>query len=191
LRKIRIFAHMSADAIVQPAGDDEFAVSGWSGKYRSAAGAEALAQSQGTYDLLLGRHTYDMWSGFWPKQQGGPFAGAINAAKKYVMTHRSTGLDWGPVEAILPDIAENVRRVKATDGPDLVVWGTTTLTPLLFEQGLVDEVELLVYPILLGQGIRFFSDRVAPHELEFVSSRSTPTGVVRNSYKYVGPVKRG
>lgn len=190
MRKISIFAHISADSVIQPAGDDEYANGGWSTPYRSPAGAQALAEKQGRYDLLLGRRTYDMWSGFWPKQKGGPFAEAINAAKKYVMTHRLTGLEWGPVEAIGPDIAEGVRRVKSTEGPDLVVWGTTTLTPLLFEQGLVDDVVLLVYPVLLGKGIRFFSDRVAPHELALVSTNSTPTGVVVNTYRHVGSVKR-
>lgn len=190
MRKVRIFAHISADGIVQPPGNDEFANGGWTVKYRSPAGAESLAAAQGKYDLLLGRHTYDMWSGFWPKATGGPFAAAINGATKYVMTHRPTGLEWGPVEAVLPDVADGVRRLKSTDGPDLIVWGSTELTPVLFEQGLVDEVVLVVYPVLLGRGIRFFSDRVDPRELEFVSTRSTPTGIVTNAYRYVGSLKR-
>src|SRR5579863_10070001 len=180
MRKIRIFAHISADSIIQPPGDSEFANGGWSAPYRSPAGAEALAQRQGRYDLLLGRRTYDMWSGHWPKVKGGPFAEAINGATKYVMTHRPAGLEWGPVEAVGPDIAEGVRRIRSTDGPDLVVWGSTTLTPLLFEQGLVDEVVLLVNPIFLGRGTRFFSDRVDPHRLELVNSSATPTGVLVN-----------
>jgi dihydrofolate reductase len=187
MRKLSIFAHVSADNLIQPAGNNEFANGGWSAPYRSAAGAEALANRQGQYDLLLGRRTYDMWSGYWPKVQGGPFAAAINGATKYVMTHRPTGLDWGPVEAVTPDIAEGVRRIKSTNGPDLVVWGSSELTPLLFEHGLVDEVTLLVYPILLGRGIRFFSERVNPHNLELVTSSATPTGVLVNTYRHLGP----
>jgi len=182
MRKLRIFAHTSADCIVQPPGDDEFANGGWSSPYRSPGGAETLAKRQGHYDLLLGRRTYDMWAGYWPKITGGPFADSINSAKKYVMTHRRDGLEWGPVEAVVGDIAEGVRRIKSTSGPDLVVWGTTTLTPLLFEQKLVDEVVLLVYPILLGKGIRFFSDRVDPSRLTLVSTSATPTGVLVNTY---------
>ena len=189
MRKIRIFAHVSADNVVQPPGDDEFANGGWQTPYRSPAGAQSLAERQGKYDLLLGRRTYDMWSGFWPKVKGGPFAEGINGAKKYVMTHRPAGLDWGPVEPILPDIAEGVRRVKSTDGPDLIVWGTTTLTPLLFEQGLVDEVTLIVYPVFMGRGKRFFSD-LDPRELALVNTSATPTGAVSSTYRYVGPLRR-
>lgn len=187
MRKIRLFAHMSVDGIVQPAGNDDYANGGWSGSYRSPGGAETLAKRQGNYDLLLGRHTYDLWASYWPTVKGGPFAASINAAKKYVMTHRSTGLEWGPVEAVLPDIAESVRRIRATDGPDLVVWGSTQLTPVLFENGLVDDVVLLTYPVLLGKGVRFFSDRVDPRGLALVDTTSTPTGVVVNTYQYVGP----
>lgn len=190
MRKVRIFAHISSDGVIQPPGDDEYANGGWTAPYRSPAGAQTLADRQGHFDLLLGRRTYDLWSGFWPKVKGGPFADGINAAKKYVATHRPTGLDWGPVESLGPDLLEGVRRVRSTDGPDLVVWGSSTITPLLFEQGLVDDVTLIVYPVLLGRGIRFFSDQVAPRELAFVSSSTTPTGVVANTYRYVGPQRR-
>lgn len=190
MRKIRIFAHMSADGVIQPPGDDEYANGGWTVPYRSPAGAEALAERQGSYDLLLGRRTYDMWADFWPKVKGGPFADAINGATKYVATHRPTGLEWGPVEAVLPDIADSVRRLRSTDGRDLVVWGSSTITPVLFEQGLVDDVVLLVYPVLLGRGIRFFSDRVNPHTLALVNTKATPTGVIVNEYRHVGSVNR-
>ena len=70
------------------------------------------------------------------------------------------------------------------DGPDLVVWGSTTVTAVLFGQGLVDEVVLCVIPVLLGRGKRFFPDRVSPHKLEFVSSKATPTGVLINTYRH-------
>ena len=187
MRKIKIFAHVSLDGVIQPPGDDDYANGGWMASYRSPAGAQALVESQGKpFDLLLGRHTYDLWSGYWPKVKGGPFADALNAATKYVVTHRPTGLEWGPVEAVGSDIAEGVRRVKSTEGPDLLVWGSTTITPVLFEKGLVDEVGLVVYPVLLGRGVRFFSDRANPRELAFVNTKSTPTGVLINTYRHVG-----
>lgn len=186
MRQIKIYAHMSLDGVIQPSGDDAFANGGWSTPYRSPEGAATLAETQGnSYDLLLGRRTYDLWSGYWPKVQGGPFATAINGATKYVVTHRPAGLEWGPVEAVGPDIVEGIRRIRSTDGPNLIVWGSSTVTPTLFEQGWVDEVVLLFYPVLLGRGIRFFSDNVDPRELALVSSRTTPTGIVHNTYKYV------
>ena len=73
---------------------------------------------------------------------------------------------------------EGIRGIKSKDGPDLIVWGSSTLTSVLLEQGLVDEVVLIVYPVLLGRGKRFFSDSADPRELAFVSTKATPTGVL-------------
>jgi dihydrofolate reductase len=189
MRKVTIFAHMSLDGVIQPPGD-EYANGGWTAPYRSPAAAQAVADAQGKrIDLLLGRRTYDMWSSYWPKVKGGPFSDTLNAATKYVATHRPDGLEWGPVESLGPDVIEGIRRLKSNDGPDLVVWGSTTLTPLLFEQGLVDEVVLIVYPVLLGRGTRFFSDRVDPLALALVDTKATATGALMNTYRHVGALR--
>jgi dihydrofolate reductase len=190
MRKIKIYEHISMDGVIQPDGDSDFANGGWSAPYRTPAGAEALAQAQGSnFDLLLGRRTYDLWATYWPNVKDGPFAGNLNAATKYVATHRPESLGWGPVGDLGVDIMEGIRRLKATDGPDLVVWGSSTLTPVLLEQGLVDEMVLIVYPVLLGRGKRCFSDRADPREFAFVSTRTTPTGVLMNTYRHVGPLR--
>jgi dihydrofolate reductase len=140
-----------------------------------------LAESYGTtYDLLLGRRTYDLWAGFWPKAPSSPFADGLNAATKYVATHRPESLEWGPVGDLGTDVMDGIRRIKSDDGPDLIVCGSTTLTSVLFVQGLVDEVLLFVYPVLLGRGKRFFSDSADPRELAFVSTMATPSGVLNN-----------
>ena len=187
MRKIRIMEHVSLDGVISPPGDSDFAQGGWSAPYRTPAGAAALAEAQGTsFDLLLGRRTYDLWAAFWPKAKGGPFADGLNAATKYVATHRSESLGWGPVGDLGKDVMAGVRRVKSTDGPDLIVWGSSTLTSVLLEQGLVDEVVLLVYPVLLGQGKRCFSDSANPRELALVSTKATSTGVLINTYRHVG-----
>ncbi len=190
MRKIRIFEHISLDGVISPPGDSAFAAGGWSGPYRTPAGAAALAEVQGTgFDLLLGRHTYDLWSDFWPKIKGGPFADSLNAATKYVATHRPESLKWGPVGDLGADIMEGIRGLKSTDGPDLIVWGSSTLASVLLGQGLADEVVLIIYPVLLGRGKRLFSDSADPRELALVSSTTTPTGVVCNSYRHVGPLR--
>ncbi|MGH7938733.1 MAG: dihydrofolate reductase family protein [Bryobacteraceae bacterium] len=190
MRKIRIFEHISLDGVIQPGGPNEesdYANGGWMAPYRSAAGAEAVAEAQGKgFDLLLGRRTYDLWASFWPKVEGGPFADGLNAATKYVATHRPDGLGWGPVEELGADVMEGVRRVKSEDGPDLIVWGSTTLTSVLLEHGLVDEVVLMVYPVLLGRGKRCFSDSADPRELALVSTKATSSGVLMNTYRHVG-----
>ena len=105
----------------------------------------------------------------------------LNAATKYVATHRPESLEWGPVGDLGADIMEGIRDIKSKDGPDLIVWGSSTLTSVLLEQGLVDEVVLIVYPVLLGRGKRFFSDSADPQELAFVSTKATPTGVLLNT----------
>jgi dihydrofolate reductase len=176
--------------VISPPEDSVFADGGWSTPYRTPAGAAALAERQGkSFDLLLGRRTYDQWAGFWPKVKDGPFAEGLNAATKYVATHRPESLEWGPVGDLGADIMEGIRDIKSSDGPDLIVWGSSTLTSVLLEQGLVDDVVLIVYPVLLGRGKRFFSDSVDPRELAFVSTKSTPTGVLLNHYRYVGPLE--
>ncbi len=190
MRKIRIFEHSSLDGVIQPPGDDDFAQGGWQAPYRTPAGAAALAEAQGTsFDLLLGRRTYDLWAAYWPTVKGGPFANGLNAATKYVATHRPESLGWGPVGDLGEDVMAGVRRVKSTDGPDLIVWGSSTLTSLLLDQGLADEVVLMVYPVLLGRGKRFFSDSASPLELALVSTKTTPTGVLINTYRHLGSLR--
>lgn len=84
---------------------------------------------------------------------------------------------------------EGVRGVKSKNGPDLMVWGSSTLTSVLLEQGLVDEVLLLVYPVLLGRGEHFFSDSADPRELDLVSSKAVSSHVLMNTYRYVGSLR--
>ena len=195
MRKIRIIEHISLDGVIQSPGGrnedgDDYPHGGWTVPYRSAAGGEAVAEAQGSsFDLLLGRRTYDIFARYWPNAGNSPIADGLNAATKYVATHRPDSLGWGPVEDLGADITESVRSVKSTDGPDLIVWGSSTLTSVLLEQGLVDEVVLIVYPILLGRGKRFFSDSVDARKLAFVSTKATPTGVLMNTYRHIGSLR--
>jgi dihydrofolate reductase len=194
MRKVRIFEHISLDGVITPGAQgeygDDYANGGWTAPYRSPAGAEAVAEAQGTgFDLLLGRRTYDLWAGYWPTVKSGPFAGGINAATKYVATHRPESLGWGPVGKLGADVIKGIRDVKSKDGPDLIVWGSSTLTSVLLDQGLVDEVVLIVYPVLLGRGKRLFSDSIDPRELAFVSTKASATGLLMNTYRYVGSLR--
>ena len=195
MRTLRIIEHISLDGVIQaPGGRDEdgegFAHGGWTAPYRSAAGAEAVVEAQGTsFDLLLGRRTYDNFAAYWPNAGNGPIANGLNAATKYVATHRADTLAWGPAENLGADVVAGVRRVKSEDGPDLIVWGSSTLTSVLLAQGLVDEVVLFVYPVLLGRGKRFFSDNADPRELALVSAKAVSAHVLVNTYRYVGALR--
>ena len=195
MRKIRISEHISLDGVIQPGGpneNSEYSNGGWTAPYRTPEGAAAVAAAYGSgFDLLLGRRTYDLWASFWPKMKGGPFADGLNAATKYVATHRPDSLEWGPVGDLGADVMEGIRRVKSQDGPDLLVCGSASLTSVLLEQGLVDEVVLAMYPLLLGRGKRCFSDSAKPRELALLSTKAFPSGIVFNTYKVVGPSKTG
>jgi dihydrofolate reductase len=145
----------------------------------------------GSFDLLLGRRTYDMWSGFWPKAPSSPMADGFNAATKYIVTHRPESLEWGPFEGLGPDIVEGIRRIKSQASPDLILWGSSTLTSTLLGHGLAEEVMLVVYPVLLGTGKRLFADGTPPRSFELVSTQTTPKGVILSTYKVAGPLKTG
>jgi dihydrofolate reductase len=191
MRKLRIFEHISLDGVIQASADENnFPYSDWSGPYRTPAGRDMLLARYGEkFDLLLGRRTYDMWSGFWPKAPSSPMADRLNAAKKYVATHRPESLAWGPFEAVGKDVVEGIRRIKSQDGPDLLLMGSSTLTSTVLEHGLADEIVLLVDPVLLGTGKRIFADGTPARAFELASTTATPTGIVVNSYKPVGSLK--
>jgi len=193
MRKLRIFEHISLDGVMQQSADEnDFPYSDWATPYRTPAGRDALVAAHGGhFDLLLGRRTYDMWSGSWPKAPSSPMADGINAATKYVATHRPESLAWGPFEGLGPDIVEGIRRIKAQNGSDLILWGSSTLTSPLLEHGLADEVLLIVYPVLLGTGKRFFAEGTPPRSFEFVGTKALASGVIINTYKPNGPLRTG
>jgi dihydrofolate reductase len=196
MRKIRIVEHISLDGVIQSGGgpneDGDYPRGGWAVPHHDPAVGEAIVAGQGeAFDLLLGRRTYDIFSSYWPKAEKSPMADSLNAATKYVATHRPDSLEWGPVADLGPDIVEGIRRIKAKDGPDLIVWGGSTLTPVLLEHGLADEVLLLVFPVLLGTGKRFFPDGTPPRELALDGTKAEPSGVIISTYRPSGPLRTG
>lgn len=193
MRRLKIFEHISLDGVIQHSADgDDFPYSDWTSPYRTPAGRDAVLAAYGErFDLLLGRRTYDLWSGFWPKAPSSPMADALNAATKFVVTHRPESLEWGPFEGLGPDLVEDVRRVKSQDGPDLILSGSSTLTSTLLEHGLADEVVLIVSPVLLGTGKRFFAEGTPARSFELAGTQATPSGVVLSTYKFAGPLKTG
>ena len=193
MRKLTIMEHISLDGVIQHTADgDNFPYIDWNAPYRTPAGRDALfAACGGSFDVLLGRRAYDILSGFWPKAPSSPMADALNAATKYIATHRPESLEWGPFEGLGPDLVEGVRRIKSQDGPDIVLWGSSTLTSTLLEHGLADEVLLFVYPVLLGTGKRFFAEGTPARSVELVSSKALPSGIIISTYKAAGPLKTG
>ena len=191
MRKLKILEHISLDGVIQHSTDDDgFPYPDWTAPYRSPAGRDAVLAAQGErFDLLLGRRTYDLWSGYWPKAPTSPLADGMNAATKYVVTHRPKTLAWGPCEGVGPDLVAGLRRLKSRDGPDLILWGSSTLTSPLIEHGLADEVLLIVYPVLLGTGKRIFAAGTPARALELVATKALASGNIFNTYKVAGALK--
>jgi dihydrofolate reductase len=191
MRKLKIIEHISLDGVIQVSGNDgDFPYADWTAPYRTPAGRDMVMAAHGeSFDLLLGRRTYDAWSGFWPTAPSSPIGDRLNAATKYVVTHRPESLAWGPAEGVGPDVLEGVHRIKSQGGPDLVLSGSSTLTSALLEHGLADEVVLAVYPVLLGTGKRFFAERTPAQTFELVSTQTTPSGIILSTYRVAGPLK--
>ena len=159
MRKIRIFEHISLDGVIEHDGD--YAYGAWTAPYRSPAGLTAVIEAHGTgFDLLLGgphlRYPDRLLAEGREESDGGR-----SERRDEIRRDPQAGQPrmQRPVKDLGADIVEGVRGIKSKDGPDLIVWGSSTLTSVLLGQGLVDEVVLFVYPVLLGHGERILSDR--------------------------------
>ena len=193
MRVLKIIEHISLDGVIQQTADNtDFPYTNWTTPYRTPAGRDAVLAAHGeTFDLLLGRRTYDIWAEYWPTVEGNQLADGINAATKFVVTHHPENLPWGPCQAIGPDIVEGVCNIKQHDGPPMILWGSSTLTTTLLEHGLADEVMLLVYPVLLGTGKRLLAEGNPACSFKLTSTTALPSGIIMSSYKPEGGLKVG
>ena len=188
MRKLKIIEHISLDGVIQTTSgpDDDFPYGDWTAPYRSPAGLQVVNEMYGrACDLLVGRRTYNTLASYWPKAPNSPMADCLNASMKYVVTHRPESLEWGPFEAIESDVVDSIRRIKAKKGPEIIVPGSPTLISVLLEHGLADEVVLLVNPIALGKGKRFFEGGTLPRGFALGSSKALPSGILVNVYKLI------
>jgi dihydrofolate reductase len=191
MRKIIAITQVSVDGIMQaPGGSEEderrgFTHGGWAMPF--VDDALNIVETAAEYDLLLGRVTYDIFAGYWPFQDNA-IGKAFGKATKYVVTRRPDKLDWKTSVRISGDVVDEIRRLKASDGPELHIWGSGELLQTLIATDLVDEYRIAVFPVVLGEGERLFGDGVPPRALTLVETRSTPTGVLVNTYKPSGPL---
>jgi dihydrofolate reductase len=141
---------------------------------------------------LLGRKTYDIFAGYWPKQDpNGPVADPFNKATKYVVSGSSPKLTWDKSELIDGDVVAKLKELKQQDGPMLQVHGSGKLIQTLLKNDLVDELWLKIFPVTLGNGKRLFAEGTAPTAFELMESKTSPKGVIFANYKRSGEVKTG
>jgi len=200
MRKLVVGAFVSLDGIMQaPGGPEEdpiggFKFGGWATSYFDEAMGTAVSEMfSAPFDLLLGRKTYDIFAAHWPYAPAddpiGPLFDRIN---KYVAT-RNQGFKatWQNSHLLGPDAIASVRRLKDEDGPNLLTQGSTEFLKALFEHGLVDELYVSIFPVVLGRGKRLFGDASMPTALKLLSSRTSTTGVTVNRYAPAGEVVTG
>lgn len=189
MRTLKLIEHLSLDGVMQVWPSADFPYGDWTAPFRSPADREAMIAAHGEhFDLLLGRRTYDGWSMYWPKVPRNPMADSINAATKYVVTHRPESLAWGPVVPLGADVVDGIRRLKSQPGRPIIACGSSSLIPVLLEHGLADEVLLAVYPVLLGRGQRLLAHDTPARTFRLVGTTTFPSGIVLSTYQVAEPL---
>lgn len=197
MRRVVAAAFVSLDGVMQaPGGPTEdwtggFAFGGWLPPLADDASGSAIAALFAQpFDLLLGRKTYEIFAAYWPYVEAGhPIGEPFDRAGKYVLTRSDDALPWrnshrlGSIEA--------VAELKAGEGPDLIVQGSSTLYPQLLAAGLIDRLILQIFPVLLGSGKRLFGDGTPPLSLKLVDRKLSGSGVMIASYEPAGMVETG
>jgi dihydrofolate reductase len=196
MRKIIAITQVTVDGVMQgPGGPEEdprngFSQGGWAMPYGDETLHKVISETiNSPFDMLLGRHTYEIFADYWPKHDDDPIGRAFNRAKKYVATNTITP-DWQPSEAISGDVIVGICQLKATDGPDIHVWGSGVLLQAMMAAGLIDEHRLWVAPVVLGEGKKLFENGLPPQGLSLVATAVTSTGVLINTYRPDGLPKK-
>jgi dihydrofolate reductase len=192
MRKVIINEQLSLDGVMQgPGGPDEdtsggFRHGGWAMEYfdESMGKASALGMDSAGA-LLIGRRTYEIFAGYWPKQgDDALFASFLNTVPKHVASGTlQEPLEWNNSHLLKGDVAEAVRKLKQEDGGDIIVLGSGELAQTLMEHGLIDVYDLWVEPIVLGTGKRLFQEEGPKVPLKLVKSEISTTGVAMLTYE--------
>lgn len=192
--RIVSIAFMSLDGVVQaPGGPKEdteggFAHGGWTGPFfdPDVVGGAFDEAVNAADALLYGRRTWQTMAGAWPERAGDPFADRMNALPKYVVTGtlKDADLTWNNTSRIAGDEAvARIRELREADGRDLLIMGSPTLVRALLNEDLVDELKLMVMPVLLGGGKSPFPSDGTKRTLELTATTTSPTGVQVCTYR--------
>lgn len=195
MRKIIIQEFVTIDGVMQaPGGPEEdraaeFKYGGWQAPFIDDKAADAITGPalKADVEFLLGGTTFRIWSDYWPKH--GDIWPFINDNMKYVLSATKTKTDWQHTTFVRN--VEDIIKLKNSAGPDLHVWGSSKLVQLLLANDLVDELRLMTYPIILGQGKKLFSEGAAPRTFTLAESHVGKKGVIVARYVKAGAVETG
>jgi dihydrofolate reductase len=183
MRKLIVTEFVSLDGVMEaPGGEAGYRHSGWVADYfNDELGAFKEEEQLAAGILLIGRVTYESFYGAWPHREG-TMADKINTMTKYVVSGTLRSSDWHDTTIIAADVEDAVAQLKATDGETILVAGSRMLVGSLLAAGLVDELNLQVFPLVLGSGARLYPESVDKLPLSLVSSRALATGVMLQTY---------
>ncbi len=175
---------VSLDGVVEaPGGEPTHPQSGWTIAYHAPENmAYKLAEVHEAESLLIGRTTYEMFAGAWPQREG-EFADQMNGMPKYVVSSTLESPTWNNTTVLSGDWPAQVAELKARDGGPIMVVGSASLVKGLFEHGLVDELRLMVFPVMIGGGVRCFPDDRGKVALELADTQAYGNGVMLNTYR--------
>ncbi len=199
MRKVILGSFVSADGVMQaPGGPSEdtvggFQHGGWVFPYFDETVGAAMDDILTLeYELLLGRKTYDIFAAHWPRAEDSPdaeTAKVFNRTRKWVVTSSRDPLAWNNSVALHDPVAD-IARIKKEDGPNILIQGSSTVVQALVAHELIDEITLLIFPVVLGKGKRLFGDDFAG-ALKLTKSQTSPSGVVINTYVPAGNIHVG
>lgn len=200
MRKIVAATFVSLDGVMQaPGGPEEdptggFKFGGWvAPHFDEATGRVIDTVFSEPFDLLLGRKTYDIFAAHWPHApEGDPIGTLFDGITKYVATRNPNfEFNWQKSESLGSDVVAALKKLKQSDGPNLLLQGSSELIQTLLQNGLIDEFTLMINPLVLGKGKRLFGEGTAPMGMKLVSSEITPNSIVVLKYVPDGAVKTG
>jgi dihydrofolate reductase len=197
--KLVVTESVSVDGVMQaPGGPSEdtaggFELGGWVvPHFDEELGALSVEGALRPDALLLGRRTYEIFAAHWPRVDGDdPIAAKLNAMPKYVASRTLDAVDWNNSTLLQGDVADAVAELKRSQDGEIRVYGSADLVQSLLASDLVDELELWIFPILLGKGKRLFAEGAVPAGLELARSATSGTGVLMSTYRRAGEVRRG
>jgi dihydrofolate reductase len=199
MRPLVVTTFVTLDGVMQApggAGEDPsggFSHEGWLVPHFDDALGEQISQwFTGAQDFLLGRTTYEIFYASWPKMiSDDPVSQGLNFKKKYVASRTLTSVEWETAELLQGDVGDAVRKLKAEDGGELQVHGSAGLIQTLLKEDLIDELRLIVFPVVLGEGKRLFGDGAVPRTWRLTSQAVSGTGALMAAYQRAGEVETG
>ncbi|TDC75808.1 dihydrofolate reductase [Micromonospora sp. KC606] len=194
--RLTLTTFLTLDGVMQaPGAPDEdrsegFDLGGWLPPHFDETVGRWMDEIFGRADaFLLGRRTYDVFAGWWPRvdpAEGGQVGEALNRLPKHVATSRPDELTWSGASRLDGDLVRAVGELKSRPGRELQVHGSGALAASLMRESLIDTYHLLIFPVVLGRGRRLFADGVPPAGLRLTDSRTSGTGVTMQTYDHTG-----